>query len=363
MQSSIGALRQPVDKQGRVVMAMSGGVDSSVAAALLVESGHDVIGVMMKLWAEVENSCCSPEAIDDARQVADQLGIPFHLVSYEAEFKECVVDYFLGEYARARTPNPCLACNQQIRFGTLLNHARELGAVWLATGHYASVDWFNGAYRLCQGIDPQKDQSYVLYMLGQDRLRQILFPLGQYTKMQVRDMARQRGLPVADKGESMDLCFVAGDDYRRFLRERIPEATTPGPILDGAGKQLGAHSGLPFYTVGQRKGLGIAAREPLYVQRLDLAHNALIVGPVCELGRTELIAEDVRYVMGKPPATEQKVRAKIRYRATLAEATWTPLEARKARVEFTAPMRDITPGQAVVAYTGESVLGGGIIGG
>ena len=346
---------------GRVVVAMSGGVDSSVAAALLVEAGFDVIGVMMRLWAEEENRCCAPQAVDDARRVAAQLAFPFRLINYETEFKSCVVDYFVAEYSRGRTPNPCLACNRHIRFGRLLEHALALGADYLATGHYARIDRADGTYLLRKGADPQKDQSYVLYMLGQNELQQVLFPLGGYTKAQVRQMAHRRGLPVADKEESMEVCFVTDDDYRRFLREHAPHAVRPGPILNTAGEEIGRHKGLPFYTVGQRRGLGIAAPEALYVLRLDTERNALVVGPAGELGQKILTAGEVSYVSGQPPSDPVQVQAKIRYKARFADATWIPLAGKRARVEFDLPLRDITPGQAVVAYQGDTVLGGGII--
>jgi tRNA-specific 2-thiouridylase len=366
-----------VDAPGRVVVAMSGGVDSSVAAALLVEQGYEVIGVMMRLWAEEpalsssasltvnsvegENKCCAPEAVDDARRVAAQLGIPFYLVNYEETFKDCVVDYFVREYSRGRTPNPCLACNRHIRFGRLLHHALALEADSLATGHYARIDCADRHCWLRMGSDQQKDQSYVLYMLGQEELRRVLFPIGGYTKSQVREMARQRGLLVAEKDESMEICFVSDDDYRRFLREHAPEAVRPGPILDTAGQEIGRHQGLPFYTIGQRRGLGIAAREALYVIRLDVEHNALVVGPLRELGRRTLVAGQVRYITGEVPPRPVRVWAKIRYKAKLAAATWAPQSGGQARVTFDQPLRDITPGQAVVAYQGDFVLGGGII--
>jgi len=347
--------------QERVAIAMSGGVDSSVAAALLKEQGHDVIGIMMRLWAEEENRCCASQAVEDARQVASQLNIPFHLVDYEQEFRSCVVDYFVQEYSRGRTPNPCLACNRHIRFGALLRHVRQMGAARLATGHYAQVEHRGDGFRLRMGADGNKDQSYVLYMLGQEELAQVMFPVGAYTKPQVRAMAHQRGLPVASRDESMELCFVADDDYRRFLRQHAPQAIQPGPILDTQDREIGQHQGLPFYTVGQRKGMGIAADQALYVMRLDLERNALIVGPAQELGRTELIANGVHYVSGQPPRDPVRIRAKIRYKAHLAEATWTPLDGDQAHVEFDAPLRDITPGQAVVAYQGDEVVSGGII--
>jgi tRNA-uridine 2-sulfurtransferase len=293
--------------------------------------------------------------------VAALLGIPFYLVNYEKEFRSCVVDYFVSEYSRGRTPNPCLVCNRHIRFGRLLHHARALGADLLATGHYARVDRDGDRYRLLAGTDPRKDQSYVLYMLGQDELEHVIFPVGGYTKPQVREIAGRRGLPVAAKDESMELCFVTDDDYRRFLREHAPQAIRPGPILDTSGREIGRHQGLPFYTVGQRRGLGIAAAEALYVIRLDVDRNALIAGPASELGRESLVADQVRYVGGQPPAGPARVQAKIRYKATLADATWTPLDNGRARVEFDRPLRDITPGQAVVAYRQEEVVGGGFI--
>jgi len=362
--------------KGHVVVAMSGGVDSSVAAALLVEAGYRVTGVMMRLWAErashgapetagAENRCCTDEAVNEARQVASLLGIPFYLVDYEDAFKACVVDYFVAEYGRGRTPNPCLACNRHLRFGRLLEHVRQMGADYLATGHYARVDRLDGPgegrYRLRMGADPNKDQSYVLYVLTQEALRHVFFPLGTYTKPQVRELARQHSLPVADREESMELCFVGDDDYRGFLRRHAPRVVEPGPILDSAGRVIGRHRGLPFYTVGQRRGLGIAASEALYVIRLDVEHNALVVGPADELGRRRLTASEVHYVAGQAPAGPLRVQAKIRYRATLADATWTPLESGRAGVEFDRLLRDITPGQAVVAYRGDEVVGGGLI--
>jgi len=350
-----------VASRERVVVAMSGGVDSSVAAALLVEQGYDVVGVMMRLWAEQENRCCAPEAVDDARRVASQLGVPFHLVNYEAEFRSCVVDYFVAEYSRGRTPNPCLTCNQHIRFGRLLQYIRTLDADFLATGHYARVARADGQYQLRMGTDGQKDQSYVLYMLGQAELRRVLFPAGEFTKAEIRELARHHGLPVADKDESMEICFVADDDYRRFLREHAPQAVRPGPILNTAGQEIGRHEGLPFYTIGQRRGMAIAAPEALYVIRLDVSRNALIVGPAQELGRLTLLARQVSYVRGQAPEGPVRVQAKIRYKAALAHGTWLPQDEGVARIEFDAPLRDITPGQAVVAYVGDAVLGGGII--
>jgi tRNA-specific 2-thiouridylase len=331
-----------------------------------VELGHDVVGVMMRLWAEegqsgATNRCCSIEAVEDARRVCETLGIPFHVINYEREFKREVVDLFIAEYARGRTPNPCLACNRRIKFDLLLRRALTMDAQYLATGHYARVRQVNGRYQLLKGLDEEKDQSYVLYMLGQRELQHLLLPLGDYTKEQVRAMARQRGLPVADRAESQDLCFLTDNDYRRFLQAQAPEAVRPGPILDTAGRTIGQHKGLPFYTIGQREGLGIAAPEALYVMQMDVSRNALVVGTKAELGRRELVATEVHYISGQIPHGPLEITAKIRYRAVESEALLTPLEDGRAQVTFAQPQRDITPGQGIVFYQGEAVLGGGII--
>lgn len=354
----------------RVVVAMSGGVDSSTAAALLVEQGYQVIGVMLRLWADPQlgqcshNLCCTPEAVDCARNVAALLDIPFYLVNAEEPFRKQVVEPFVAAYAAGRTPNPCVACNRHIRFGTLLHAALGLEADFLATGHYARVqppEEGHTGYRLLRGVDRSKDQSYVLHMLGQEELKCLLFPLGGFSKRQVRHMARLRRLPVAERAESQDLCFVGGGDYRDFLRRYGPWAVRPGPILDQAGRELGQHEGLAFYTIGQRKGLGIAAGEPLYVLAMDAGRNALVVGPRSALGRRELMASDVSFVSGRWPTQPLAVTAQIRYRAPDAAATVWPLEPGRVRVVFEQPLRDITPGQAVVFYEGEVCLGGGII--
>ncbi|UCC64945.1 MAG: tRNA 2-thiouridine(34) synthase MnmA [Anaerolineae bacterium] len=349
----------------RVVVAMSGGVDSSVAAALLVEKGYEVIGLMMRLWSdpggEGDNRCCAPDAVEVARQVADGLGIPFYLYNVEAPFRTHVVDYFLREYTAGRTPNPCLMCNQHIRFGALLRRALTVDARYLATGHYVRLHHRDRCLRLLKGVDPAKDQSYVLYMLGQEVLQHLLFPLGDYTKEQVRQIARQRGLPAADRAESQDLCFLADGDYRQFLQKKVPQAVRPGPIFDRSGRVLGQHKGLPFYTVGQRRGLGIAAPEALYVLEIDALGNALVVGTAAELGRTDLTASDVSYVCGEAPLEPLQVSAKIRYKAREAPALLTPLPGARAALRFDEPLRDITPGQGAVFYRGPELVGGGII--
>jgi len=367
-----------VNNPPTVVVAMSGGVDSSTAAALLVERGYNVIGLMMRLWAEevsaeqagwqinaeqhfASNRCCSPEAVADARGVCQKLGIPFYLLNFEADFKTNVVDFFIEGYARGITPNPCLQCNRLVKFGTLLDKARALGADYLATGHYARIREHNGKFELLRGVDPQKDQSYALALLTQAQLSRVMFPLGEFTKIQVREMARRFGLPVSEKHESQDLCFIADGDYRHFLRRHVPGAFVPGEIVDTRGKVLGHHTGLANYTIGQRKGLGLAIGEPLFVIALDRARNQVIVGRAEELGRCELIAQSVNWIAGEPPQGETRVTAKIRYRAIEAWATVTALGETRARVIFDEPLRDITPGQAVVFYEGERCLGGGLI--
>jgi tRNA-uridine 2-sulfurtransferase len=352
----------------RVVVAMSGGVDSSVAAALLVKQGYDVIGLMMRLWAEdahgdgtVHNRCCSPDAMAQARRVAQMLDVPFYVVDAQAEFKYRVVDFFTEGYASGVTPNPCLECNRHIRWDFLLRRALALGGEYLATGHYARVRELDGAFQLLKGRDERKDQSYVLSVMGQEQLRHALFPVGEYTKPEVRQLARDFGLPVADRAESQDLCFLADGDYRRFIAEHAPAAARPGPIVDRAGRELGRHTGLPFYTVGQRKGIGVAGPEPLYVLGTDKARNALIVGTRQQLGGDSLTAARVNWVAGEAPGAAFQAGVKIRYKALEAPAVVTPRERGQATAEFDSPLRDITPGQAAVFYDGEVCLGGGII--
>jgi len=350
-----------VHQNKRVMVAMSGGVDSSTVAALLMEQGYRVEGLIMSLWREPSAAEKDRESIAHARTVCDYLNIPLHVLDLRQPFLDRVVDYFIEEYTHARTPNPCLRCNRILKFGVLIPYARQQGADYLATGHYVRIRETDGTWHLLRGVDRRKDQSYVLYALQQEQLRSLLFPLGEMTKEQVRAYASQRGLPVADRPESQDVCFLQDNDYRRFLRERAPETIRPGPILDAQGNRLGTHHGLPYYTVGQRGGLGIAAPRALYVLELDIARNALIVGYAEELGHDALLADEMSYVAGEGLPDDTPVEAKIRYRAALVPARVFALPGRQARVVFDRPLRDITPGQAVVLYRGDEVLGGGII--
>lgn len=352
----------------KIIVAMSGGVDSSVAAALLKEQGYEVSGMMLRLWSqpgkESENACCTVESMTLAEQVALQLGIPFHTVDAKKPFRDIVVENFIQSYARGETPNPCLMCNRHIRWGVLRDHALALGADFLASGHYVRLKRKpSGEIQLLRGIDRTKDQAYVLHVLNQVQLRQSLFPVGKYQKSEIRALARQFNLPVAAKSDSQDLCFLSGGDYRDFLREYAPSATQPGEIITRDGKKLGEHQGLAYYTIGQRKGLGIAAPEPLYVLEKNVAKNALIIGTAEELGSREMRVAKINWVSGKAPKTAFRAQVKIRYTAREAWAAITldHNNSQKARVAFDEPQRDITPGQAAVFYEGELCLGGGTI--
>jgi tRNA-uridine 2-sulfurtransferase len=356
----------PAAERPLVVVAMSGGVDSSVAALRLVREGYRVVGMMLRLWSEPgseeSNRCCTPDAMAQARRVAARLGIPFYAVDVRDRFREVVVDYFLNSYAAGVTPNPCIVCNREIRWGFLYEQARALGAEYLATGHYARVRILpDRSAQLLRGLDPAKDQSYVLSVIPQEKLQRSLFPVGEMDKAAVRELARAESLAPAERPDSQDLCFLAGQDYRGFLQRNAPEIQRPGPIFDRQGRQVGTHSGLPAYTIGQRKGLGIAAPQPLYVIAKDGARNALIVGEVGELGESELVAADINWVDGRGPDDPQEAEVKIRYHARDARALLEPLPGGSARARFVQPVRDITPGQRAVFYSGPVCLGGGTI--
>ncbi|MDH5607589.1 MAG: tRNA 2-thiouridine(34) synthase MnmA [Anaerolineae bacterium] len=353
-------------QKGKVVVAMSGGVDSSVAAALLVEQGYQVTGMMLRLWSEpgmeTYNRCCTPAAMANARQVASILDIPFYAIDAKDRFREVVVEYFLDGYAQGVTPNPCLACNRHIRWEYLLNRALALGADYMATGHYARVEHAQDRpVKLYKAVDPEKDQSYVLSVLNQEQLRHALFPLGGYSKPQIRALAEKFNLPVAQTKDSQDLCFLAGTDYRSFLERHGRQQDTPGPIKDLEGVFLGEHSGLSNYTIGQRKGLGIAMPEPYYVIRKDISTHTLVVGKKHQLGSSHLSAANVNWLDGKTPRDAFDADIKIRYTAKLAPGRVIPDGNDGFSVEFMQPQRDITPGQAAVIYKQDLVIGSGII--
>jgi len=344
---------------------MSGGVDSSVAAALLKEQGYDVIGMMLRLWSEPgkedSNRCCTPDSMGQARRVAAKLDIPFYVVDAKDVFHNTVVQYFLDGYARGATPNPCLICNRQIRWTFLLDHALALGADFMATGHYVRIRRAESTVQLLRAVDRNKDQAYVLHVLNQDKLRHALFPVGDHPKPEIRQIAEKYGLPTASRKDSQDLCFLAGEDYRNFLQRNAAEMLRPGQIVSRDGRSLGEHTGLANYTIGQRKGLGVASPIPLYVLGKNATTNTLVVGTQEELGSRELIARDVNWVGGEAPMEPFRAEVKIRYTAKEASALVTPLEDSRVQVQFDEPQRDITAGQAAVFFKDDLMLGGGII--
>lgn len=360
-----------VDRDGRgqtVAVAMSGGVDSSVAAALLIDRGFDVLGIMLRLWSEPAikgnqkaNRCCTPDQMADARRVADILGIPFYVLDVQDFFREKVVDFYVEAHLNGLTPNPCIQCNRHVRFELLLDHATALGADFLATGHFARINKVDGQYQLLAARDSQKDQSYVLYVLDQERLARLMFPVGDYTKDEIRKLAKHFELPVATKDESMDLCFISDGNPKRFLSERSTIEVLPGPVYTQDGKLLGEHDGIPYYTIGQRKGLGIATGEPMYVIDKNVDQNALIVGTRDRLGRCSLHARQTNWVAGLPIVVGKRVGVKIRYRARPAEAIVLNCSINEISVKFLEPVYGITAGQGAVLYDDMVCLGGGII--
>lgn len=352
-------------KKQRVVVAMSGGVDSAVAAGLLARQDYDVVGITMRLWTldddrapRHKKRCCSVEDTDDARHAADAIGIPHYVMNMEREFQERVIDYFVAEYGRGRTPNPCLACNEHVKFRALLERAMALDADFLATGHYARIHRAGDRYHLRRAVDPQKDQSYVLYTLGQAELARTLFPVGDYAKPEIRGLAREMRLELAEKPDSADICFVPDGDYKAFVRERLPQAA--GVVRDVTGTVVGTHGGIAGFTVGQRRGLGVATGERRFVTAIDPALNVVTIGPEDQLYSRTCVVDHVNWIT-PAPSTSIGVDVKVRYRSQPASASVTPLPGNRAHIVFERPQRAITPGQAAAFYDGDDVLGGGVI--
>ncbi len=356
--------------KNRILVAMSGGVDSSLTAVLLHQAGYEVIGITMRIYKMPQSeaisprlhTCCSPADVADARSVAQQFGFPLYVLDLEKQFEQEIVAPFVSEYLQGRTPNPCILCNEKIKLGTLLEKARTYGAAEVATGHYAIVEYAQAQNRflLKRASDSAKDQSYFLFSLTQAQLARFRTPLGSQTKLQTCELARQLGLKVARKPESQEICFIPDNDYRRFLRERIDaaEAIREGNIINTRGETIGRHQGTPFYTVGQRKGLGIAHSQPLYVLNIDPIHNVLIVGEEAELFSRILVASRPNWISIPELDREISVSVQIRYRHTPAPARVRPLGQDRVQVVFEKPQRAITPGQAVVFYDKDVVVGG-----
>jgi tRNA-specific 2-thiouridylase len=352
----------------RVVVAMSGGVDSSTAAWLLKKKGYEVIGATMCIGIPDRNEtganrCCGFSDIEDARRVALQLDIPFYVFQFKEEFERGVIDYFCKEYGEGKTPNPCILCNEKLKFGSFMERAMELGADFLATGHYARLEFDeeSGQYLLKKGIDRKKDQSYVLFSLRQDQLRHILFPLGEFHKEEVRKVAFDTGLRVHDKPESQEVCFIPDASYHYFLSEKLKEEITSGPILDHEGNVLGRHKGIPFYTIGQRRGLRLAKGKPLYVIGIDREKNAVIVGEEKDVYGNSFVVQSVNWIQDQDTGLPISCKVKIRYNHPGTEATLFPKGENAMEVSLKTPQKAITPGQAAVFYQGDTVLGGGWI--
>jgi tRNA-specific 2-thiouridylase len=353
----------------RVFVAMSGGVDSSVAAALLINQGYEVIGMTMRLFPALDGSSESVGAMDaarsveDARTIAEELQIPHHVLDLESEFSNSVIDYFLEEYRSGRTPNPCIRCNRFLKFGALLERAGALGADSVATGHYARIELDEGAgeHLLRKAVDEAKDQSYFLYILTQEHLARVLMPLGVHRKEEVRGIARRLGLHVHERPESQEICFIEGKDYRTFFKRVDAKFLKPGSIRDSSGRELGRHNGIAGYTIGQRRGLGISHHEPLYVTRIDRQSNTVYVGTREEVYHRQLLAHEVNWVSRHPPGEPLEVEVKIRSIHTPAGAQLHPGRNGRVRVDFHEPQWAVTPGQAAVFYSGDRVLGGGTI--
>lgn len=353
-----------------VMIGMSGGVDSSVAAAILLQQGYEVIGVTMQIWPDMaeerqktEGGCCSLSAVDDARHVANKLEIPYYVLNFKDVFEKKVINYFKDEYLKGRTPNPCIACNRHVKFDAMLRKATSMGIDYVATGHYARIGFDEklNRYVLRKSVTERKDQTYALYNLSQHQLARILMPVGEYTKERVREIARDIDMIVATKPDSQEICFVEDNDYGRYISENTDFEIIAGDFVDNKGNVLGRHKGIVHYTVGQRKGLGVSFGKPMYVVEIDVIRNRVVLGDDTEVFSNALIASDLNFITFDKLDAPCKVQAKIRYSAKAAAAEIIPYEDNKVKVVFDHPQRAITPGQSVVFYDGDIVVGGGVI--
>lgn len=351
----------------KVVIGMSGGVDSSVAAYLLKQQGYDVIGITMKLtpddafYTELEGGCCSLSSVEDARRVAYRIGIPFYVINFTDIFKEKVIDYFIDEYLKGHTPNPCVACNKYIKFDALLKKAQDLGADYVATGHYCRIIEENGRYLIKKSEDDKKDQTYVMYNMTQYQLKHTLMPCGDYKKEHIREIAKEIGLNVFDKRDSEEICFIPDNDHGGFIKRECPGKIKAGNFVDKAGKVLGRHKGIVYYTIGQRKGLGISAGKKVFVTNINTMKNEVVIGDEKDVFKDELVSIKNNFIPFDKLNSPMKIQAKIRYKASPSEATIYPIDKEHVKVKFEKPQRAITKGQSVVFYDGDILVGGGII--